>query len=45
MCFLLQQLLGGLDGRFLALSSKSEAVGKICQVVRRNLPKLCVDCS
>ena len=45
MCFLLQQLLGGLDDQFPALSSKSGAVGKICRVVRRNLPKLCVDCS
>ena len=42
MCCLLQRLLRDQEDRFLAWSSISEAVGKICPVARRNLPKLCV---
>ena len=42
MCCLLPQSLRDQEDRFLALSSISEAVGKICPVARRNLPKLCV---
>ena len=40
MCSYCELLATG--GQFLASSSISEVVGRICPVVHRNLPKLCV---